>query len=78
MSRKGNPYDNAACESFMKTLKYEEVHRQEYRDLNEARASIEHFLERVYNQKRLHSALGYRPPVEFEQNLRAPRPEAPA
>ncbi len=70
MSRKGNPYDNAFCESFMKTLKYEEVHRQEYRDLAEARASIEHFLERVYNQKRLHSALGYRPPVEFEQQLR--------
>ncbi len=71
MSRKGNPYDNAACESFMKTLKYEEVYRQEYRDLAEARASIEHFLERVYNQQRLHSALGYRPPVEFEQLLRA-------
>lgn len=78
MSRKGNPYDNAACESFMKTLKYEEVHRQEYRDLAEARASIEHFLERVYNQKRLHSALGYRPPAEFEQNLRTPPPEAHA
>jgi len=77
MSRKGNPYDNARCESFMKTLKYEEVHRQEYRDLAEARASIEHFLERVYNQKRLHSALGYRPPVEFEQDLRRP-PEAHA
>jgi putative transposase len=61
---------NAACESFMKTLKYEEVHRQEYRNLTEAKASIEHFLERVYNQKRLHSALGYRPPVEFEQTLR--------
>jgi transposase InsO family protein len=78
MSRKGNPYDNAACESFMKTLKYEEVHRQEYRDLTEARASIQHFLERVYNQKRLHSALGYRPPVEFEQNLHMPPPEAHA
>ena len=78
MSRKGNPYDNAACESFMKTLKYEEVHRQEYRDLAEARASIEHFLERVYNQKRLHSALGYRPPVEFEQDLRQRPPEAHA
>jgi transposase InsO family protein len=69
MSRKGNPYDNAACESFMKTLKYEEVYRQEYRDLDEARSSIEHFLERVYNQKRLHSALDYRPPNEFEQQL---------
>jgi putative transposase len=78
MSRKGNPYDNAFCESFMKTLKYEEVHRQEYRDLTEARASIEHFLERVYNQKRLHSALGYRPPVEFEQQLRMPPPSAQA
>jgi len=78
MSRKGNPYDNAACESFMKTLKYEEVHRQEYRDLAEARASIEHFLERVYNQKRLHSALGYRPPVEFEQDWRQRPPEAHA
>jgi putative transposase len=78
MSRKGKPYDNAACESFMKTLKYEEVHRQEYRDLIEARASIEHFLERVYNQKRLHSALGYRPPVEFERGLRRQPPEAHA
>jgi len=67
MSRKGNPYDNATCESFMKTLKYEEVYRQEYRDLAEARASIQQFLEKVYNQKRLHSALGYLPPVEFEQ-----------
>ena len=69
MSRKGNPYDNAFCESFMKTLKYDEVHRQEYRDLAEARASIEHFLERVYNQKRLHSALGYSAPADFENGL---------
>jgi len=66
MSRKGNPWDNAACESFMKTLKYEEVHRNEYRDLAEACASIAEFLEKVYNQKRLHSALGYLPPAEFE------------
>jgi putative transposase len=68
MSRKGNPWDNAACESFMKTLKYEEVLRNEYRDLAEARASIREFLEKVYNQKRLHSALGYVPPAEFERN----------
>ncbi len=66
MSRKGNPWDNAACESFMKTLKYEEVLRNEYRDLAEARASIREFLEKVYNHKRLHSALGYLPPAEFE------------
>jgi transposase InsO family protein len=68
MSRKGNPWDNAACESFMKTLKYEEVLRNEYRDLADARASIREFLEKVYNQKRLHSALGYVPPAEFERN----------
>jgi len=72
MSRRGNPYDNATCESFMKTLKYEEVYRQEYRDLHEARVSIERFLETVYNAKRLHSALGYRPPVEFELSLLTP------
>ncbi len=66
MSRKANPWDNAACESFIKTLKYEEVYRSEYRDLAEARASIGAFLEKVYNQKRLHSALGYLPPAEFE------------
>jgi putative transposase len=71
MSRKGNPWDNAACESFMKTLKYEEVYRNEYLDLAEARASIRAFLEKVYNQKRLHSALGYMPPAEFEARLAA-------
>jgi len=71
MSRKGNPWDNAACESFMKTLKYEEVYRSEYRDLAEARAGIGMFLEKVYNRKRLHSALGYLPPAEFERGLLA-------
>ena len=69
MSRKGNPYDNARTESFMKTLKYEEVYRQEYRDLADALRSLRRFLEKVYNEKRLHSALGYLPPSEFEANL---------
>ena len=71
MSRKGNPWDNTACESFLKTLKYEEVYRSEYRDLAEARSSIGQFLERIYNRKRLHSALGYVPPVEFEAHRAA-------
>jgi putative transposase len=69
MSRKANPWDNAACESFMKTLKYEEVYRTEYRNLAHARSAIGVFLERVYNEKRLHSALSYRSPVEFEKSL---------
>lgn len=67
MSRKGNPYDNAKAERFMRTIKYEEVHLTEYETLIEARASIRRFIDDVYNRKRLHSALGYRPPVEFEQ-----------
>jgi transposase InsO family protein len=69
MSRKGNPYDNAKAESFMKTLKHEEVNRVEYRDLADARRAIRHFLERTYNRQRLHSALGYRPPAEFDNLL---------
>ena len=73
MSHKASPGENAGCESWMKTLKAEEVYRQEYRDLGEARASIAQFIEEVYNQKRLHSALGYRPPVEFEQALASSR-----
>jgi putative transposase len=76
MSRKGNPWDNAGCESFMKTLKYEEVHRNEYRDLAEARSCIGEFLEKTYNRKRLHSALGYMPPAEFEAQLAAQQKEA--
>jgi transposase InsO family protein len=78
MSRRGNPYDNAACESFMKTLKYEEVYRQEYRDLADARASIDRFIDKIYNAKRLHSALGYRPPVEFEESLLGREPSSSA
>jgi putative transposase len=76
MSRTGNPWDNATCESFIKTLKYEEVHRNEYRDLAEARAEIRGFLEKIYNQRRLHSALGYMPPAEFESQLALSRKEA--
>lgn len=70
MSRRGNPYDNAQAESFMKTLKYEEVYRSEYRDIGDVRRCIRRFIESVYNHKRLHSALGYLPPVEFEQSIR--------
>lgn len=70
MSRTASPYDNARAESFMKTLKYEEVYRTEYRSLEDARASIGEFLDKIYNRERLHSALGYRPPLEFEHQLR--------
>ena len=69
MSRVGNPYDNAKAESFMKTLKQEEVDGRDYRDLDEARHQIGAFIEQAYNCQRLHSALAYRPPVEFEANL---------
>jgi putative transposase len=69
MSHKASPWENARCESWMKTLKTEEVYRQEYRDLAEARALITRFIDQVYNQQRMHSALDYRSPVEFEQAL---------
>jgi hypothetical protein len=67
MSRPANPYDNASCESFMKTIKREEIYANDYRDLNHLRGNIEVFIEHYYNRCRLHSALGYRPPEEFEQ-----------
>jgi putative transposase len=66
MSRAANPYDNAACESFMKTLKYEEIHCSQYRTMEELSGNIETFIDRYYNHERLHSALGYRSPAEFE------------
>ena len=71
MSRTGNPYDNAKAESFMKTLKSEEVHLQQYRDQEQARASIQRFIEEVYNRKRLHSSLGYLSPEAFEEQRRS-------
>src|SRR5215831_15274067 len=71
MSRVGNPYDNARAESFIKTLKQEEVDGRDYRDLNQAREAIGAFIEDTYNRQRLHSALAYRPPVEFEASLSA-------
>jgi putative transposase len=69
MSRVGNPYDNAKAESFMKTLKQEEIHGHDYRDIDDARQRIGAFIEQVYNRQRLHSALDYRPPAQFEANL---------
>ena len=69
MSGIGNPYDNAKAESFMKTLKHEEVDGKAWRTIDEVRNDITHFLEVIYNRQRLHSALGYRPPVESEAEL---------
>ena len=74
MSRPGNPYDNAFCESFMKTLKQEEIYCNQYRDFAELSAHLEEFIEGYYNRLRLHSALGYRTPEEFEQDPLAATP----
>lgn len=73
MSRSGNPYDNAKAERFMRTLKYEEIYLNDYETLAEVLASVQHFIEAVYNRKRLHSAIGYRPPAEFERSLSQPK-----
>jgi putative transposase len=66
MASVGNPYENAKAESFFRTLKMEEVYIKDYRDFEEAQENIGQFIEEVYNRKRLHSSLGYLPPVEFE------------
>lgn len=71
MSRRGNPWDNARCESFMKTLKSEEVYLKQYRDIDDARANLTEFLDQAYNRQRLHSALQYRSPEAFELALAA-------
>lgn len=71
MSRVGNPYDNAKAESFFKTLKRQEVYINDYHDLREAEANIHHFIETVYNAKRLHSSLGYLSPIRFEEEQNA-------
>ena len=67
MSRPANPYDNASCESFIKTLKREEIYANKYDDLERLRTNIEEFMEEYYNRQRLHSALGYHPLEEFER-----------
>lgn len=77
MSRLGNPYDNAKAESFMKTLKTEEVDGSAYRDAQDARSRIGEFIEQVYNRQRLHSALDYRSPMEYEDLLSRPRAAVP-
>lgn len=71
MSRPANPYDNAVCESFMKTLKQEEIYCNQYRDFEELSEHLEEFIENYYNRQRLHSALGYRTPEEFERDTAA-------
>jgi len=73
MSRPGNPYDNATCESFLKTLKREEIYATTYRDFEDLQNRLEEFIERYYNECRLHSALGYCSPADFEEEARAER-----
>lgn len=75
MARTGNPFDNAQVESFLKTLKHEEVYAKEYETLQDAIDRLPHFLEKVYNGKRLHSAFGYPPPEEYEALFTCPAAE---
>jgi transposase InsO family protein len=76
MSRPANPYDNASCESFIKTLKREEIYANEYEDLEHLLANLEQFIEQYYNRQRLHSALGYSSPEEFERQTENRNPAA--
>jgi putative transposase len=77
MSRRGNPYDNAFAESFMKTIKTEEVYLWEYRTLEDVQRRLPYFIESVYNQKRLHASLGYVPPTEYEAMLKTQNQKNP-
>jgi putative transposase len=77
MSRRGNPYDNAFAESFMKTIKTEEVYLWEYKTLEDVQRRLPYFIESVYNQKRLHASLSYRPPSEYEAMLKTHNQETP-
>jgi len=70
MSRPANPYDNASCDSFIKTLKREEIYANQYSDLEHLRTNMEEFIDKYYNRQRLHSALGYRSPEEFEEQVK--------
>lgn len=70
MGEQGNSYENAHAESLIKTIKYEEVYMNEYETLADVQQNIGQFIEEVYNKKRLHSSIGYQPPVEFEQKRR--------
>ena len=78
MSRPANPYDNASCESFLKTLKREEIYVTTYRDLEHLRTNMSTFIDQYYNRSRLHSALGYRPPEEFEDAVTSGLPSGAA
>ena len=78
MSRPANPYDNASCESFLKTLKREEIYATSYRDLDHLRMNLAAFIDEYYNGTRLHSALGYQPPDEFERGLASGPPAGAA
>jgi transposase InsO family protein len=78
MSRAGNPYDNAKCESFIKTLKQEELYTRDYRDRADLELHIAEFIEQYYNRRRLHSALNYRSPERFERSFLAKAPQVPA
>ncbi len=78
MSRPGSPWENGKCESFMKTLKHEELDARQYRTLDELRACVTEFIDQIYNVKRLHSALAYRSPIEFETQHESERAWRPA